>query len=223
VTEVFFVVEGQSEEKFINSVLVEHLADLGVYSRGVKLVGRGKGRGGMTSYARLRDDLNLLIRQHRDVWVTTMIDVFRIPTDSPGFEVSNRLNDPVQRANALERAILEDITARTESRFFLPYLQLHEFEALLWTDPEVLDSEMTGRGSPSKLTGLRSVRERYETPEHINNAPETSPSKRLQALYGRAYDKVAVGERVAKEIGLERLRQACPRFGAWVTQLENLA
>jgi hypothetical protein len=223
VTEVFFVVESQSEEKFINSVLIEHLVDFGVNPRGVKLVGRRKGHGGMTTYASFRDDLNQLIRQHRNVWFTTMIDFFRIPTGFPSYQDAKRLNDPIHQVEALEKAMFEDITTRAESQFFMPYVQLHEFEALLWTDPEVLDSRVTDLGASSKLTELRFIRDQYETPEHINNGPETSPSKRLQALYGRAYDKVVVGERVAKEIGLERLREACPRFSAWVSQLEDLA
>jgi Domain of unknown function (DUF4276) len=221
VIEVFFVVEGQSEEKFITNVLVEHLAGKGVYSRGVKLVGRGRGRGGMTSYARLRDDLNLLMRQHNTVYITTMIDVFRVPNDFPGYEGASKLNNPLDRADALERAILEDFGTRSDTRFLMPYLQLHEFEALLWTDPEILDSQIT-QGAASRLTELQTVLGQYETPEHINNGALTAPSKRLEALYGRAYDKVRYASSVAQAIGLERLREACPRFGAWVTRLEGL-
>ena len=124
-TELFFVVEGHTEEDFVNQVLSEHLRNSGVTTRVVKVGRSSAGRGGMTSYARLHDHLALLIRQRRNIWYTTMIDMFRIPTDFPGFETANKINDPVSRANALEKTMFEDITERTGTRFFVPYIQLH--------------------------------------------------------------------------------------------------
>ena len=221
-TELFFVVEGHTEEDFVNQVLVEHLAYTNVIVRGVVKVGSGRVKGGMVSYARLRDQLERLLKQHQGVYFTTLMDVFRIPVDFPGFANANKLQDPVSRATALEQALLEDLTTRTSTKFFVPYVQLHEFEALLWTDPNVLDSSLVTLGAASKLIELQAVNAQYETPEHINNKPETAPSKRLEQLYGRAYNKKLLGALVTKNIGLERIRQACPRFGAWITKLEQL-
>ncbi len=221
-TELFFVVEGHTEEDFVNQILIEHLAYANVIVRRVVKVGRGKQSGGMVSYARLRDHLELLMKQHRSVYFTTLIDVFRIPTDFPGFQIANKISDPVSRALRLEQALLEDIIERTGTRFFVPYVQLHEFEALLWTDPTLLDSSLVTLGAVSKLTELQAVNLQYETPEHINNKPETAPSKRLEQLYGSVYNKKLIGPLVTKNIGLGRLREACPRFGAWVTKLEAL-
>ena len=135
--------------------------------------------------------------------------------------MANKISDPVSRAAKLEQAMLEDVIARTGTRFFVPYVQLHEFEALLWTDPIVLDSSLVTLGAASKLTELQAVNAQYETPEHINNSPQTAPSKRLEQLYS-GYDKRLIGPLVTKNIGLERLREACPRFGAWVKKLEQL-
>ena len=151
-----------------------------------------------------------------------MIDLFRIPTDFPGFEVANKLSDPMDRASQLEASMLENIVALTNTRFFVPYVQMYEFEALLWTSPETLDASMIGFGAPSRLTALQDVRIQYATPEHINNGPETAPSKRLEKLYGTAYNKKLIGPLVTQRIGLEQLREACLRFGAWITRLENL-
>lgn len=221
-TELFFVVEGHTEEDFVNQILIEHLAYAGIMVRGVVKVGSGRVKGGMVSYARLRDHLEKLLKQHQNVYFTTLIDVFRIPTDFPEFQMANKISDPVSRALRLEQAMLEDVIARTGTRFFVPYVQLHEFEALLWTDPIALDSSLVTLGAASKLTELQDVIADYETPEHINNKPETAPSKRLEQLYGDAYNKKLIGPLVTKNIGLERLREACPRFGAWVTKLEEL-
>jgi hypothetical protein len=221
VTELFFVVEGHTKEDFVNQILIEHLAYANVMVRGVVKVGSGRVRGGMVSYARLRDHLERMLKQHQNVYFTTLIDVFRIPTDSLEYQTTNKISDPVARALRLEQAMLEDIVTRTGTRFFVPYVQLHEFEALLWTDPTALDSSLVTLGAASKLTEVQAVNAKYETPEHINNKPETAPSKRLERLYGDAYNKKLIGPLVTKNIGLERLREACPRFGAWVTKLEE--
>jgi hypothetical protein len=222
VTELFFVVEGHTKEDFVNQILIEHLAYANVMVRGVVKVGSGRVRGGMVSYARLCDHLERMLKQHQNVYFTTLIDVFRIPTDSLEYQTTNKISDPVARALRLEQAMLEDVIVRTGTRFFVPYVQLHEFEALLWTDPTALDSSLVTLGAVSKLTELQAVNAKYETPEHINNKPETAPSKRLEQLYGDAYNKKLIGPLVTKNIGLERLREACPRFGAWVLKLEQL-
>jgi hypothetical protein len=222
VTELFFVVEGHTEEDFVNQILIEHLAYANVMVRGVVKVGSGRVRGGMVSYSRLRVHLERMLKQHQNVYFTTLIDVFRIPTDFPDLQMANKISDPVSRAAKLEQAMLEDIVARTGTRFFVPYVQLHEFEALLWTDPIALDSSLVTLGAASKLSELQAVNADYKTPEHINNKPETAPSKRLEQLYAGFYRKRLIGPLVTKNIGLERLRQACPRFGAWVTTLEDL-
>jgi hypothetical protein len=221
VTELFFVVEGHTEEDFVNQILIEHLAYVNVMVRGVVKVGSGKQKGGMVSYEKLRNHLERMLKQHQNVYFTTLIDAFRIPTDFPEFQTTNKVSDPVARALRLEQAMLKDVIARTGTRFFVPYVQLHEFEALLWTDPIELDSSLVALGAASKLKELQVVNAQYETPEHINNSPQTAPSKRLEQLYS-GYDKRLIGPLVTKNIGLERLRQACPRFGAWVTTLEEL-
>jgi Domain of unknown function (DUF4276) len=219
---LIFVVEGHTEEDFVNTVLVSHLANMGVYATVTK-VGLGEVSGGLPTYDRLLHHLLNLIRGDRNIWITTMIDFFRIPTDCPGYLAAKSLNARVDQAKAIEQSMLTDIISRTNSSMLIPYVQLHEFEALLWTSPETLDEQMVNQGKPSRLTELRSVLENYETPEHINDGPETAPSKRLQKMYDGAYKKRVIGPLVTNNIGLERLRQACPRFGAWVTQLENLA
>jgi Domain of unknown function (DUF4276) len=218
VTRLYFVVEGHTEEDFVNQILIEHLARQGVMVQPAMKVGK---TGGKVTYARVRPQLERLMKQHPNVYFTTLVDMFCIGTDFPEYQMANKISDPVSRAVRLENAMLEDMTARTGTRFFVPYIQLHEFEALLWTDPIELDSSLVALGAASKLKELQAVNAQYETPEHINNSPQTAPSKRLEQLYS-GYDKRLIGPLVTKNIGLERLRQACPRFGAWVTKLEEL-
>lgn len=105
---------------------------------------------------------------------------------------------------------------------FIPHLQIHEFEALLFADVEVIDDALQAHGSmESRLDELRSIVEHFNHPELIDDGEETAPSKRLEELFPR-YDKVFQGEMIAHDIGLSRIRNACPRFDDWVTRLESL-
>src|SRR6202011_4587191 len=106
-----FVVEGQTEETFVRDVLVPHLADYHVYADARCLTtGRKRGRpdlaykGGLLRYAHLRRDLTLWIREDTgpEVWFTTMIDFYRLPTDFPGREESNSIADPIARVENIE-------------------------------------------------------------------------------------------------------------------------
>ena len=59
-----------------------------------------------------------------------------------------------------------------------------------------------------------------DTPEGINNGPNTAPSVRLmQAVEG--YDKVVYGACLAYDIGLAKIREKCLLFNEWIQTLEN--
>lgn len=68
---------------------------------------------------------------------------------------------------------------------------------------------------------MRRILQQCDEPERINDGYDTCPSRRLKKLHP-AYDKVVHGYRIAARIGLPTLRQACPHFGQWLTQLEAL-
>lgn len=61
------------------------------------------------------------------------------------------------------------------------------------------------------------------TPEHINNSPETAPSKRLEKLCHGQFDKVLFGVHLAELITIDTMREQCPLFHDWLSQLEALA
>lgn len=68
---------------------------------------------------------------------------------------------------------------------------------------------------------LQDIRRQFPTPEDINDHSETAPSKRILGVIPR-YRKVVNGSRLAGKIGLTVIRKECPRFGAWLTDLEAL-
>ena len=136
------IVEGQTEETFVNLTLKPHLSrfSIGVSARVVTTKNkRGtKYRGGLSTYFKAKRDITLWIKQDRnpDVRFTTMFDLYGLPTDFPGYKSAVARDDPYQRVEALEDALGNDISDWR----FIPYIQLHEFEALILSDPRAIAS-----------------------------------------------------------------------------------
>ncbi|MBX3057710.1 MAG: DUF4276 family protein [Anaerolineae bacterium] len=216
------IVEGQTEETFVNTILRPHLAHFNVMADAHMITtnrqfGR-RGRGGISNYAQIKQDLEQWVKQDqkRDARFTTMIDLYALPENFPGYGESRHVSDAYERVQALENAFSKDITDYR----FVPYLQLHEFEALILADPqkldwEFLDHERQIRNLVSLVTN--------QNPELIDDGEETAPSKRIEReipeYEGR---KASAGPLVAGKIGLETLRQRCRHFGEWVGKLEAL-
>ena len=216
------IVEGQTEETFVRDLLLESLARHGVYVQ-VRCVetrrkhGRAY-RGGITTYAKARRDMQHWLLEDKIAYLTTMFDLYKLPTEFPGFDHAMNLNDPYQKGYHLESSLAADIA----NPRFIPYIQLHEFEGLLFSDVQTLDAILTVYHSRSHLTNLQQIRAQFKTPEEIDDGETTAPSKRLQRLY-TSYDKVLFGPLIAQRIGLDRLRQHCPHFHGWMTKLEALS
>jgi len=198
--------EGPSEEKFINELLLPVFAEKQIILAAIPCYGVSK-------YSRIRRDICSLCRNDRGAFVTTMLDYYGLPSDTPGYRTALQ-NDVYQRVSHVEEHMRVDMG---EERFY-PNLLLHEYEALLFSKTEAFSyCDLSER----KLRELRRIEEQFPTPEHINNNPNTSPSKRIQAIYP-AYDKVLDGYNIAKDIGLPLLREKCRHFDAWLARLETL-
>lgn len=216
--------EGQTEESFVNDTLKPHLASHGVYAdvRRV-LTGKKHGkqyRGGMTNYAKAKNDIVRWLKEEQgndDVVFTTMFDLYALPEDFPGFAEAKQLNDPYQKVAAIEDAFARDIA---DPRF-IPYIQLHEFEALLFVNPQLFEIEYFE--SPEAIEELQKIAEGFANPELIDQGPDTAPSKRIiKVLPDYENNKPAVGSMIAHDIGIKELRKACAHFNEWLTKLEQL-
>lgn len=134
--------EGQTEEAFVNQVLAPHLAGHGVVTD-VRCVTTRRDRhrldivhrGGLRDYGKVQRDLQRWMAEDRDAVFTTMLDLYALPRDFPGFADAARSADPYERVRRIEQALGEDIGQHR----LIPYIQLHEFEALLLSDPEKFD------------------------------------------------------------------------------------
>jgi len=227
---LYVVVEGDTEERFVNRVLVPHLVTtFGVCAYASRVVTSGRrgnhaAQGGGRTYKAWKDDINSWIRQqqHREnVWFTSMLDLYglaRFTDGFPGYDQWGEHSDAYEKVNGLEAAWAKDINC---SRF-VPYLQLHEFEALVLVDVSALARQfieqaesIKGLETDIKATGL--------VPELIDDGPTTAPSKRIIDRVPQ-YDrrKADAGSSAAAEIGLKRLREECPHFAEWLSKLEKL-
>ena len=215
------ITEGQSEEAVVREVLAPELgsAGLGLIARSVETGRTGPRihRGGMTSFAKAQRDIKRWLAQDPTAYVTTWFDLYRLPTDFPGSAEAQQQADPYRRTDLLEQAFARVIG----NPRFIPYLQIHEFEGLLFTDPAAMDRMLAVRSSPSQLAQLRAIRSDKANPELINDGPTTAPSKRIIALFP-GYEKITSGVRILRSIGLPTLCSACPHFGEWIKRLRNL-
>ena len=119
----------------------------------------------------------------------------------------------------LEQGMKDDVEEELRSRF-IPYIQLHEFEGLLFSNVDVFESVIP-KGDLIGLEELKQTAATYDNPELINNSPETSPSHRLARIV-KGYDKVVYGNYLAESIGLNKIRERCPRFNYWIESLVNV-
>lgn len=216
--------EGQTEETYTKSVLVPHLAhhrvwvDVRCVQTGRK--GTRRFRGGITSYDKVRNDLRRWIAEddNADSWFTTMLDLYRLPEDFPDFDEARRFTDPLARVRQLEEAFGTDIAYRR----FVPHLQLHEFEALIFARPEALRHAFPD--ADRAIGGLVAMAAEAQSPEHIDDGEDTAPSERIIAAIAE-YEgrKASAGPSTVGHIGLDRLREACPHFGEWLSRLEGLS
>lgn len=218
---LYLTVEGQAEKAFADQLLKPHLADhrIDVLPR-VVVTNRKLGkRGGVFDFDKIRGDLTRLMRQdrHPEARFTTMIDLYALPQEFPGWSEARKKKLPIDRVTVLEEAL----RAEFGDPRFVPFIQLHEFEALLYCDLGELQRRIAG--SDDGIAALRREVEHLE-PEAIDEGPTTAPSKRIirhVPLYERS--KVRVGAPAAAAIGLSVLRGKCPHFGDWISRLESFA
>jgi hypothetical protein len=214
---VFILVEGQTEESFIKNVLSEFMPP-GLFLQPVVVATKrvnsgGKFKGGVPSYPKVRGDVMRLLKDSSATMVTTMLDYYALPPSFPGRDQPLGATAE-KRVSLLEGAWKEDIS----NKRFRAYLSLHEFEALLFSDPQAIAD---GFAKPELISQLSSIRASFATPEEINDRPETAPSARLKTLYPR-YSKPYFGTLIARRIGLDIMTGQCPHFARWVEFLKSL-
>lgn len=224
------IVEGSSEEIFVNDVLVKHFAPLDIFISTRKIqtgwdrLNNKPAKGGLGSpqkYQKFRNDIIRWIQSDRgrpNVWYTSMLDLYAFPIDdqSPYTPDIRAIRNPYDKINALEKAVESNINDKR----FIPYIQLHEFESFLLVNPDRLIVMY-----PDQQAGINRLKENIgkQKPEEINESRQTAPSKRIiKFLPDYEGQKAQVGPLVAEDIGITELRNKCPHFNDWITKLESI-
>jgi Domain of unknown function (DUF4276) len=216
-TRLFIIGEGPTEETFVKSVLAPVLRLSNIFAKPLLIETSRGHRGGGLNLDRTRRAVKNALQEHDDAYISTMFDLYALDTSFPGVSESISFA-PSNRASHIERLLHADIVARVGCRpeRFIPHIQPHEFESLLFSDiGKLCDAEPewdTHRAALSK------VRADVTNPEWINDSPQTAPSKRLDILRPR-YRKTTHGPASAIRITLDKIREQCPHFRQWFERL----
>ncbi|MFF5371221.1 DUF4276 family protein [Streptomyces sp. NPDC013187] len=211
--------EGQTEENMVNDFLGPELAAYGICLVPTILTtrvaaGGPAGKGGVSKWAKIEKDLHRLLASTHWAAVTTLLDYYGLPVDSPG--MSDRpTGSAADKVTHVERCLAE----RVSHPRFLPHVVLHETETWVFAAAEQLGD---WADDLSLARELKRQADQAGGAENVNDGPETAPSKRILKLYPR-YVKTQDGPVAVMELGLTALRAACPHFDAWVVKLLGLA
>ena len=174
--------------------------------------------GGIVAWDTLRKQIVRHLNEGNSI-VSLFVDYYRI-RDSyhfPGWMESKSINNIYDRMHFLFEQMSLDIEENLRSRF-IPYIQLHEFEGLLFSNIAVFQNNFTKQ--ELDFQQLEDAINSVKTPEEINNGPATAPSERLKKAI-KGYDKVVYGACLASDIGLNTIREKCILFNEWVMNLET--
>jgi len=179
-------------------------------------------RGGIRPWPSVKRDIINHLNEDPGCIATTMVDYYGLPREWPGRATASALTS-TERAPCVEKALLDDLIhemgRRLKPRRFVPFVVMHEFEGLLFSDCAAFSK---GIGRPSLERDFRTIRDQFTNPEEINDSALTAPSKRVKALVP-GYEKPLFGVMAALEIGLASIRAECPHFNDWLEKLEALA
>ena len=222
--EIVAIVEGETEQAFVRDQLAAHLGYRGTAIWAV-LPGKNRRRGGVKRWESARSDILRTLKERR--YCTTMFDYYAMPRDWPGREGAVRLPWH-RRASRVEEEILADIAAEVGDSFnpaqFIPYVQLHEFEALLFANTVELAARATAISSRPEAELRRQfdqILEAAEHPEAIDDGRDTCPSRRIAGIVA-GFRKRIHSPQITERIGMGVLTDRCTHFGEWVRRLEAI-
>lgn len=214
---VVIICEGETEREFCKTLLATYFAKRNIHIQ-APLIKRSMG--GIVRWGILKKEIENYLRE-KDVLVTMLIDYYGLYSkyNFPGWDDSLNIMAKNDRMDFLEDSMQKDIKEAVQHRF-IPYLQLHEFEGLLFNDINIFYEQVP----KEELVGIPELKQTFkdypDNPEMINNDKETSPSHRLQRIIS-GYNKILYGHYFAEAIGLDKIRNKSPRFDEWINTIER--
>lgn len=222
---VLVVVEGQTERAVLQVLLAPYLGTRGI-SLNPRILGKPGHKGGARHFDAPSREITALVKQERESFVTTFFDYYAMPLSWPGVKESKgspRRNIPQIVEHALHEAIKSKLGDSFNPARFIPYVQMYELEALLFSNPRTMAEVF----EESKLEEVfREIVSECGGCEQIDDSPATAPSKRIEkhfASYHKGSGINAHAPIIVRRIGIASIRKSCPHFDAWVARLECLA
>lgn len=209
---LMIVVEGPTEREFVTECIAPYFHDQGIYNiRPIGIETSPGNKGGDVRYARYGDIVKNLLKGQEDMIVTSLIDYYELRNDFPGFANAQALPTVFQRIERIEQNCYNDVN---DPRF-IPYIQLHEIEGLLFTK---YDGFSLFQLRNQVAREIQQIIAEHPNPELINSHPDNAPSKRLDRLIDN-YQKPFHGPIIALENGFDSILNKCTRFKAWIDNL----
>ena len=217
---VHVICEGQTEEMFVKEILLKFFAQQGICLY-PSLVGKPGHKGGNFKYERVLKDIRKRLLEDKTSYCTTFFDFYGLPEEFPGKQEALELADPEDKSKTVIKHFLKSLEndlGEEALRRFIPYIQLYEFEALLFSCP----TSMAAETDPGLEPAFKAIKQSFVSPEHINNSVHTAPSKRIYKLY-RSYDKVIYGSLISMTMGLSQIQEECALFNKWLSEIQSLS
>lgn len=215
---IIIICEGQTEQEFCNDILQPHFNQFGIIIQNPTIK---KTAGGIVNWSALKHQIETHLKLDQTAYITTLIDFYGIHANHnyPNWTQANKHTDKNIGMDLMEEAMLADIQVQLQSRF-IPYIQLHEFEGLLFCNIDVFNNGFE-QNEFLDYNYLVETIDNYQNPELINDSSITAPSKRLTRII-KDYSKITHGCLIAQEIGINKIRSKCPRFSQWISILEKI-
>lgn len=215
---VHTLVEGQTEEAFVATLLQPHFHERGLHLEPILITTRRVAagpnyKGGIASWGKIKTNLDILLTDTSVEAVTTLIDYYALPNDTPGMDTR-----PAGSASQRVLHVEDRINACFPSGRVHAYLSLHEYEALLYADPGACGNYLDNPALTAVMTTAVSV---CGGPELINDNPASTPCQRILKTHP-SYRKTSDGPTIAQRIGLPQIRAVCSHFDRWIAWLEQL-
>ena len=191
--QITVICEGKTELNFVKYVLNAFFINQKIHFLPIDMMGKVS-----------TDRIIAYAKRAKTKIVTTLVDYY-------GYKNPDKL---------AREELLDRLKSSVDNSFFIPYVQMHEIEALWFSDIDKIVEKMNADKNQKK--SLELIIQKYPNPETINNSINTAPSKRLEKIF-IGYDKPRDGINIAKEINLDTIRAKCPIFNGWIDTLIKTA
>lgn len=214
---IIVICEGQTEKEFVKKTLQDYLKGKSLY---LEPVLPKKTKGGIAPWKDIKEQIEKHLKQEKETFVTTLLDYYGIYQfhQFPFWQQAHQIQNKNQRLDLLEKEMKNDIDINLRDRF-IPFLLLHEFEALVFSDKNCILNQLPP--NDINIPELDRVFDNFSNPEDINSGKQTSPSHRLLKII-KGYDKVIYGNIIIEKIGIDRIRNKALRFNNWLNILEKI-